>query len=511
MVNGQRITFKLDTGAAVTAIPATLYTERRHGTLTRATKNLCGPSNTPIEVRGQFNAIIEHKGKTTKRPVFVIPGLATPLLGLPAIQELQLLSTVDSIQELSAHFQQLYPKVFAGLGRLKDEYRIKLMEGARPYALSLPRCVPLPMTDKVKEGLQRMEHMGVIAPIEEATEWCSWMVAVPKPNGKIKICVDLTHLNENVCRERYILPAVDETLVKFSGATVFTKLDATAGFWQIPLHADSSPLTTFITPFGRYCFRRLPFGISSAPEHFQSYLTQMLSGLEGTICHADDILVFRASREEHDDRLHKVLERLQGEGLTLNDKCQFSVDQVTFLGHVISARGIEADPDKIKAISEMPLPKDVAEVRRFMGMVNYVGKFSPHIAELTRLIRDLLKADRLDFLIRTDHKPLIPLLGSRALDDLPPRILRFRLQLLRFTYRIVHVPGKDLVTADALSRAPLHGRPTTGDMQLEKDVKVYVNHVIQHLPASEGRLAQIQSAQDADDVCKQLKNLVLTG
>lgn len=89
----------------------------------------------------------------------------------------------------------------------------------------------------------------------------------------------------------------------------------------------------------------------------------MLAGLEGTICHADDILVFRTSRTEHDSRLHKVSDRLQRKGLTLNDKCQFAVEQVKFLGHVVSVRGIEADPDKIRAISEMPVPKDIADIR----------------------------------------------------------------------------------------------------------------------------------------------------
>ncbi len=104
-----------------------------------------------------------------------------------------------------------------------------------------------------------MEDLGVIAPIEEVTEWCSGMVVVPKPNGKIRICVDLTHLNDNVCRERHIIPAVDEKLVKLPGTTVFSKLDATAEFWQIPLHKDLVPLTTFITPYGRYCFQRVVF------------------------------------------------------------------------------------------------------------------------------------------------------------------------------------------------------------------------------------------------------------
>jgi len=125
----------------------------------------------------------------------------------------------------------------------------------------------------------------------------------------------------------------------------------------------------------------------------------MLTGLEVRYIRLDIvsmtyILVFGSTREQHDHRLHRVLGRLQEEGLTLcNDKCQFAVDKVMFLGHILSARGIEADPGKIKAITEMPTPKDAADVKRFVGMVNYVGKFSPRIAELTQPLRDLLKTD----------------------------------------------------------------------------------------------------------------------
>ncbi|XP_056151372.1 uncharacterized protein K02A2.6-like [Lampris incognitus] len=514
---------------------------------------------------------MEYKDRTSTQAEYVVQKLATPLLGFPAISALQLLHPLDSVRELEAEMKEQYSKVFTGLGCLKGEYRIKLKEEAKPYALSLTRRVPLPLHDKVKEELQRMEDMGVIMPTEEATDWCAGMVVAPKPKGKIRICSDMTHLNEYIVRERHILPAVDETLAKLAGATVFTKLDATAGFWQVSLHPESVPLTTFITPFGRYCYKKLPFGISSAPEHFEKRLTQMLT-------------------------LH-------------SEKCEFAVDKIMFLGHVVGAQGIEADPGKIKAIKEMPTPKDVADVRRFRGMVNYVGKFSPRIAELTQPLRELLKTDTdwewgsmqqrafdelrqelsspavlaqyclnrptrvaadassfglggvlsrkqpsgdwrpvafiscsmtdaerryaqiekevlaltwackrfrtylvgMDFLIQTDHKPLISLFGSKALDDLPPRILRFRLRLLRFTYQIEHVPGKKLIRADALPRAPVHGEPTAEDRQLEHYVCVSINQIMEHLPASDDRLAQIRTAQDTDDICKKLKNMVQTG
>ena len=111
--------------------------------------------------------------------------------------------------------------------------------------------------ESVKDDLNRMEQLGVITPVEAPTDWCSGMVVVPKSNGRVRICVDLTKLNENVYRERHPLPVVDQTLAQIPGARIFLKLDANSGFWQIPLSDNSALLTTFMTPFGRYCFRRL--------------------------------------------------------------------------------------------------------------------------------------------------------------------------------------------------------------------------------------------------------------
>lgn len=261
----------------------------------------------------------------------------------------------------------------------------------------------------------------------------------------------------------------------------------------------------------------------------------------------DDVLVFGATQPQHDQRLHEVLSRMQQAKVTLNTKkCQFSVQHVTFLGQMIDASGIHPDREKIRAILDMPEPVDVSGVRRFLGMVNQLGKFTPHLAEITKPMRDLLckkndwtwghdqqrcfkqlkesitstpilalfdakqettlSADASshglgavllqrqpdgklqpvayasrsmssteqryaqiekealattwacerfsDFLlgktfhVETDHKPLVSLLGQKTLDQLPPRIQRFRMRLMRFNYSIAHVAGKDLITAD---------------------------------------------------------------
>ena len=139
----------------------------------------------------------------------------------------------------------------------------------------------------------------MIRKVQEPTEWCSGIVVVPKPNGQVRICVDLTKLNESVCRERHILPSVEETLAQLGNAKVFSKLDANSGFWQVKLDQSSSLLTTFITPFGRYCFDCLPFGITSAPEYFQKTMTTILEGVEGVVCLMDDILIYGRDPEEH--------------------------------------------------------------------------------------------------------------------------------------------------------------------------------------------------------------------
>ena len=183
--------------------------------------------------------------------------------------------------------------------------------------------------------------------MEEPTPWCAGMVVVPKKSGSVRICVDFRPLNDNVLCEQHPLPKVDETLAQLAGATVFSKLDANCGFWQIPLEESSWHLTTFITPFGRYCFNKLPFGISSTPEHFQWRMSEILQGQEGVLCHMDDVLIFGQNQQEHDSRLHSVLQCIQAAGLTLNpNKYEFSKKSLTFLGHIIDAHGVSADPTR---------------------------------------------------------------------------------------------------------------------------------------------------------------------
>ena len=221
-----------------------------------------------------------------------------------------------------------------------------------------------------------------------STPWCAGMVVVPKKEGAIRICVDLKPLNGNVFHEVHPLPKVDETLAQLAGAAVFSKLDANSGFWQIPLAKKSRLLTTFITPFGRYCFNKMPFGISSAPEHFQKKISEILRGLDGVLCLMDDVLVYGINETEHDQRLMAALTKIQTARVTLNPKkCEFQKKQLKFLGQLV---GIRADPEKTAAITTMKAPTNISELGCFIGMINQLGKFSQNLADFTQPLRQLL-------------------------------------------------------------------------------------------------------------------------
>jgi hypothetical protein len=156
------------------------------------------------------------------------------------------------------------------------------------------------------------------------------MLTVIKPH-KTRICLDPRNLNEATKREHFPLPTIEEVTARMPNAKVFSVLDAKSGFWQIPLDEASSLLCMFNTPHGRYKFKRLPFGIKSAPEVFQKHMKQLLEGLEGVEVIMDDMLVWGENNEQHNERLIKLLERLRAIGLQLNkDKCKIGLTEILY-------------------------------------------------------------------------------------------------------------------------------------------------------------------------------------
>lgn len=393
-VNGVPLEFKVDFGAEVTVVPSTFpgvpsQLEKPEGHFT-------GPGNHPLKVSGQFTATLEWKGRSCVQPVYVMPSQTTPLLGYPAILALGVVKFIDAAergekQACSARESAPSQDIFEGLGTVGEEYTIRLKPNAKPFALSVPRRIPIPLYNTVKQELDQMEKQGVIRRITKPTPWCAGLVAVPKASGGYRICVDLTKLNKEVLRERHVLPTVEWVLGQLGDAKVFSKLDATAGFHQVRLSQECQEYTTFVTPFGRYCYCRLPFGLTSAPEYFQREMARILEGQQNVVNMIDDILVFGKDREEHDKRLSEVLERLRKAGVKLNKaKCCFGQARVKFLGVVIDGNSISPSPGKLEALRNLEAPNDVAGVRRFLGMANHIGRFLPNLSQVTAPIRALL-------------------------------------------------------------------------------------------------------------------------
>lgn len=250
---------------------------------------------------------------------------------------------------------------------MKYTYRIRLRENAQPFSVAAPRRLPMAMKKKVQEELTRLEKEDIIRPVTTPTDWCAPIVVVPKANEKVRICVDLTRLNENVRRENFPLPTTDQLLAELSEAKVFSKLDCNSGFHQIPLDEESQELTTFITPFGRFCYKRLPFGINSGPEIFHREMSHILAGIPGVIVDIDDVLVSGKNQQEHDEKLQAVLTKMEAANITLNEKCVFSTDTLTFLGHIISPEGIRVDPRKSGSDQQFPKTTKCLRTEKISG------------------------------------------------------------------------------------------------------------------------------------------------
>lgn len=215
---------------------------------------------------------------------------------------------------------------------------------------------------------------------------------VRKPNGKVRLCIDLRELNKNIIIDKFPLPRINEMLAKTKGIKWFSTIDLTSAYHQIALHPTCKKLTSFITPFGCYQFRWMPFGLASAAAMFQKLMHRLFRDTEGVQYFQDDILVMGRTKDDHDTKLTKVLSILTQNGLTAEwDKCTFGVKSVSYLGHEISDKGVTPKQVNMTVIREAPRPKSKEEVRSFLGMAEFYSKFVPHFATKTHQLRQLLK------------------------------------------------------------------------------------------------------------------------
>lgn len=221
------------------------------------------------------------------------------------------------------------------------------------------------------------------------------LVTIVKDNGDLRLCVDMRRANEAIKREHHMMPTIEDFLPRLKEAKFFSRLDIRESYYQMELAEQSRNITTFITHKGLFRFTRLMFGISCAPEMFQKHLEQILVGCNNTVNYIDDIIVFGATEEEHDQALSEVMKVLKERDVLLNhEKCLFKVQELEFLGHIISVNGIRPTVGKTEALEKFREPRSVEEVRSFLGLVTYVGRFLPNLATITAPLRELLRGDK---------------------------------------------------------------------------------------------------------------------
>lgn len=252
------------------------------------------------------------------------------------------------------------------------------------------RRPPVALLGQIEDKLKQLEAADIIEKVQGYSDWLFPLVIIIKDNGDLRLCVDMRQANRAIKREFHLMPTIDDMLPRLTKAKYFSRLDIKDAFHQVELSESSRSITTFISHCGTYRYKRLMFGMSCAPEMYQKIVEQMLAGCRNCICYIDDIIVFGSDEEEHDRCLKQVLDVLKDRGVLLNlDKCLFKVTELDFLGHRISSHGILPAESKVHALRSFREPKDAEELRSFLGLATYVGKFIPDLGTISAPLREL--------------------------------------------------------------------------------------------------------------------------
>ena len=285
---------------------------------------------------------------------------------------------------------------FSGVGKLKNfQLKLHVNKDVKPVAQPVRRLL-FGLRDKVDRKLDESLKEDIIEEVPSGpTEWVSPLVEVLKPDGDIRVCVDMRRANEAIEKERHPIPTIKEVLHHLNGSTLFSELDLKWGFHQVELETESRRITIFITYRGLFQYKSLMFGITSAPEKYQEIVKDVLIGCKGVAIIADDLIIHVCGIKEHDENLLAVLRRRRERGLTLNEKkCQFRLPKLTFFGHDLSSKGIAPSEEKVPAVQNAKPPQSTAEVRSFLGLVQYCAKFLTDFFQVAEPLRTLTRKDQ---------------------------------------------------------------------------------------------------------------------
>nr|XP_039263176.1 uncharacterized protein K02A2.6-like [Styela clava] len=507
-IDGKNISWEVDTGATLSVMSLVQYKKLwPKAELNHTDVKLSTYTGESIPVEGERDVTVTYQnGNPMVLPITVVrnSNRCKPLLGRNWLKHIKLdWNSIFKINYSDVKISTLldkYPELSSpGLGCAKTEAKLEIEDSVKPKFYK-PRPVPLALKELVEAELDRQVEIGVLKPCK-TSDWAAPMVTVLKDDQKsVRLCgsYDLT-VNKASRLEQYPLPKVDELLTKFASGEKFSVIDLKEAYLQIPLAEESQKYTVVNTHKGLFTTNRLVYGISSAPAIFQRYLETLLGDMAGVGVFQDDIGVTGSSDKEHIARLEEVFKRLTNEGLKINpNKCKLMVSEITYLGYRINKLGVQPTEDNLRAVLDAPEPQNIHQLRSYLGMLNYYDASPYGIGAVLSVItqegerpvafasRSLSKPERnysqLDreglalvfavtkfhsfsygrpFVLETDHKPLLGLLGKNKPLPVaaPPRMIRWKVLLDGYQYELVYVPGKNQANSDALSRLPLPVKP----------------------------------------------------
>ena len=340
-----------------------------------------------INVNSVDNQTTETKNETHMKPIAPIRTNAayissdTPIEHRPPIRNKEELRT-------------MYPECFTNGPENhfpNYQYHITLKPEATGK-IHAPRRQPLELQEPIKKELERMVKRGAIAKVNEPTDRVNSMTVTTRANGSIRICLDAGELNKVIKREHYVAAVVQDKAHLLNGSDTFTKLDLKDGYWHVQLDEESSYLTTFNTPFGRYRYLVMPNGLNVSQDIFQMKIDETYDGCRGVIGIADDVNVHSKGDRSHDYNLHEAMERSRKSNVSLNyEKIDMKKESIKFFGNIYTKDGVKPDPDKVAAINKLRPPETKSELKTFLGMVNYLQQFIPHLSQHTSPLREIEK------------------------------------------------------------------------------------------------------------------------
>ena len=394
-LDSKELKMELDTGAAVSLISEATYKQlwsERGPRITPTNETLRGYAGDKLCVLGKLEVNVEvpvsaEPSKRFRLPLFVVGGSGHNLFGRDWLQQVRLdwsglMGPVLSVQRPDSGntLQEILRKQSAVFSEGLGEYvgpAVKIAVDPQVVPkFCAARPVPYAWRDAVGKALTTMEEKGIIEPVNHAN-WASPIVPVMKPDGSVRICGDYKRtLNKACLVDQYPLPRIEDMFPVMAGGQKFTKIDLTQAYLQLTLAEESREYTTINTPKGLYQFKRLPFGVASATAIFQRTIEGILKGMPFTVVRVDDILVSGMDDMDHLQNVDEVLQRLERAGLRAKrEKCDFFMPEVIYMGYIVDRLGHRPNPEKVKAILEAPVPRNAQELKSYLGMLQYYGRF----------------------------------------------------------------------------------------------------------------------------------------